>query len=131
MERKHLPKLNNKQIGENILGWFLVNTNEGKKVIFQCPSGHRAGLELHSIDRNGEVNASVLCYENDYHEMVILDDWDNNFYKVAGEETIKKIEVTEKEKENETIKELAKQFGVEPKVIRERLENRGLIERQN
>lgn len=47
-----------------------------------------SALTNHSIESNGEVNASVLSTDGtgaEYHEFVILDGWNPSMYKIAGE----------------------------------------------
>jgi len=42
-----------------------------------CPRGHGGSLVNHTIEPNGEVNASYLCHRADcgWHEMVVLEGW--------------------------------------------------------
>jgi len=46
----------------------------------RCPKcGGRAGLDLHSVDANGDANASYLCARGEicnFHVYVRLLDWD-------------------------------------------------------
>ena len=95
MERKHIPHLQFDSIPESGGGWAVLD----KEIEFFCPNcRHWAGLRLHSIDQNGEVNASVACAGKkklgeervpcDYHEFVILDDWPHDWSKKAGDSTI-------------------------------------------
>lgn len=71
---------------ENDSCWLI---HEGK-VYMHCAGVYGYSLLTnHSIDQNGEVNASVLCTDgtgNEYHEFVILEDWPKDIHKVAGEE---------------------------------------------
>ncbi len=85
MDRKHLPKLEGDQIFEHKAGWFLINEKDGHIPAFHCKCGENGELRNHSIESNGEINASVLCPKNDYHEFCILDDWDKCYRKKAGD----------------------------------------------
>jgi hypothetical protein len=67
------------------------DANGRKEVVFRCPNGHGAACTNHSIEPNGEINASVLCWENDYHEWCILDGWPSDMRKRAGEHFPEKI----------------------------------------
>ncbi len=94
MNRKHLPKLEIEQLGKKgVAGWYFEPSNrgDGDEVIFQCPNNHRGGLALHSIETSGEINASILCNGNDYHEFCILDDWPSNLFKKAGNPIVEKL----------------------------------------
>lgn len=95
MDRKHIPKLDIEKLGQKgVVGWYFepCNLAEGSEdVVFQCPHNHRAALVDHSIEPDGTVNASVLCWENDYHEFVILDGWPTNKRKRAGSHTLETI----------------------------------------
>ena len=75
---KIIPKLGNDKKGKNgFVGWWLT----GKAVVLQCPNNHRAELKLHSINIKGEVSPSALCYKNDYHENITLENWDKKYFK--------------------------------------------------
>lgn len=108
MDRKHIPKIEYGSFPPGA-GWGLADhydpithQKSGYEPQWLCPvCRHWYRLTLHSIEKNGEVNASVLCPgkrwngpEKDellpcnYHEFVIFDDWDPRYYKVAGHETI-------------------------------------------
>ncbi len=70
----------------------------GHHMLMRCPKCLQlSGLQLHSIEPNGEVNASVLCNckveggECGWHEWVVLDGWDPEWRKNAGEEYCTKI----------------------------------------
>ena len=94
MKRKHIAKTENWKYpkdkeGNRVAGWF-IDPKDG--VFFITPNVRGMGrLTLHTIDNNGEVNASVLVrgvgYDGkdaEYHEFVILDDWDSSYHKDAG-----------------------------------------------
>ncbi len=101
MERKHLPKI--KEFTNPITGgWYIGKGDQhipelkGDMVYIIVPNIQGAGrLTNHSIERDGEVNASVLQKgvnkkgeDVEYHEFVILDDWDNKMSKEAGKQFI-------------------------------------------
>jgi hypothetical protein len=92
MERKHIPQITDfETLDEHSVGWYFdpdchyPREGEQKCVVFRCPNGHHAAVTLHSIEPNGEINASILCWKNDYHEFGILDGWPTNMRKRAGE----------------------------------------------
>ncbi len=69
-------------------------------MVMRCPKCKGlTALLLHSIDTNGEVNASVLCNQKrkvedtecGWHEWVVLDGWDPAWRKVANEEYLTKV----------------------------------------
>ncbi len=87
--------------GNRIAGWFIGTADEveGEQVFFVAPNVAGMGrLTNHSIDRNGEVNASVLVKGvpaewngktrnvdlAEYHEFIVLEDWDKDYIKKAG-----------------------------------------------
>lgn len=77
---------------EDPSSWFIFEN----QVYMHCEGVYGfSGLGNHSIDKNGEVNVSVLSRDGIggyYHEYVKLLDWDQNYYKEAGELYIKKHE---------------------------------------
>lgn len=91
--RKHIPRINPYSFPDTD-GWFLANAEGGLVVLFRAVGIKGYGkLTPHSIDANGEVNASVLIRgvndagePSEYHEFVTLDDWDNRMTKKAGDE---------------------------------------------
>lgn len=101
MNRKHLPKIEKWTMPETG-GWFIDDTNgkgvdmKGDEVYIQCfPIQGYGRLTLHSIEPNGEVNASVRNVGADkngntveYHEFVVLDNWSPAHSKKAGERFI-------------------------------------------
>jgi hypothetical protein len=108
MSRKHFPKtkkIYNYNHEEDPFGWFVADCvtqrgeKLGKRVMFKCPKCKQFGcLTLHSIDRNGEVNASLLHhYPIDgketcgYHEFIVLDGWPRDYIKKAGDEYLTKV----------------------------------------
>lgn len=88
MERKHIPRLDihGRGVFKAGLGWMAMDTGDDEiAILFQCPTGHKATIANHSIDSDGTVNASVLCYaECGYHEFVVFDDWPPAWSKPAG-----------------------------------------------
>jgi hypothetical protein len=89
VSRQRIPKLSvfDDGVFKAGLGWMVTDTGDNEiAILFQCPNSHRATIGRHSIDHEGYVNASVLCYANcGYHEFVILDDWPSHWSKPAGE----------------------------------------------
>jgi hypothetical protein len=100
MERKIIAKsqprtflVNNK--GERIACWFIENDE-----VYIIPDSVRGwgSLRNHSINEYGQVDPSVLIKgmssnnddnEAEYHEYVILDDWNPNCYKIAEEQKVR------------------------------------------
>lgn len=99
MDREHFPKLDNPTGARDEKGWCIHREDGIEKVFLSCP-GIRGMSRIthHSIEPNGEVNASVLCTQpwgdegmNEYHAFVVLDNWDTAYRKNAGDEGLTKI----------------------------------------
>lgn len=101
MTRTHYPRIDGPFTSS--AGWWIeCLDDEGGMVMWKCPTCHRVGaLAGHSVDANGEVNASVACNGRrstwspldgktirspcDFHEWIVLDDWPDGVTKTAGE----------------------------------------------
>ncbi len=72
MKRKLINKIKAVDF-KNLPGWYMGTENAPT---FRCPECKGSGdLTAHTIDDNGEVNASVLCHCGKYHEFITLKDW--------------------------------------------------------
>jgi len=107
MARYHLKKLPEDSFDDpNTGGGWIVHKEVsyekdeylGHYMMMRCPKCLQlAGLELHSIEPNGEVNASILCNcrtkdgECGWHEWAVLDEWDSRWRKNAGDRYLTKI----------------------------------------
>jgi hypothetical protein len=94
-----LPK---SELQSDAPGWFIAeyasdNVFRGRReLMFRCPKCLCLGaLGLHSVDQNGEVNASVLHQRPSagvetcgWHEWVTLEGWPPSLHKAAGERFI-------------------------------------------
>lgn len=102
MDRKHLPKVEPWTYPETG-GWFLDTEIDkegntlGEVVMILVPTVHGYGnIANHSVDRNGEVNASVLLrgakdgVDAEYHEWVVLDGWDPGTFKLESNRYIER-----------------------------------------
>jgi hypothetical protein len=100
MDRKHIPKALEDAIREEDGHRYIARAHPedpsswvifDDRVYMHCEGVYGyALLTLHTIDSNGEVNASVLCTDGtggEYHEWVILDDWPSKMHKRAGQDT--------------------------------------------
>lgn len=93
--RKTIPRIQPYEFPDTD-GWFLANAEGGIMVLFRAAGIQGYGkLTAHSIDANGEVDASVLIRGTDesgnpaeYHEFVTLEDWDRRMTKRAGDEYV-------------------------------------------
>lgn len=96
MERVRIPKLEEVKIGVwDQPGWYLAKheLNPSKDVvIFQCRFGHGSRIPPEaSINRNGEIDPVMQCYCLKFKESVVLEDWPQWFYKLAGKDDITKL----------------------------------------
>lgn len=91
-QRVHLPRLDLGKLGiRDLAGWWTnCELPSGNiEILFRCANNRNAGIANHSIDSNGEVNASVLCHCGcGYHEFVVLDNWPKKWSKAAGEKYV-------------------------------------------
>jgi hypothetical protein len=78
MDRVHIPRSEDLAPGS----WAMGALGE---VVHRCPKCRKASEMLnHSVEPNGEVNASIACFPPcDYHVWGILDGWSNG-KKEAG-----------------------------------------------
>lgn len=70
-------------------GWMpmIVNVHTGQFVVYMvCPNGHISSLSDHEIDKDGQVDPSVVCPEAGcgFHEWVILDGWSDYLREKKG-----------------------------------------------
>src|SRR6267378_3871491 len=49
----------------------------GVKAVLVCPSGYQASLRKHEISTDGIVTSSCKCHSCEFHEHVMLADWNN------------------------------------------------------
>ena len=59
--------------------WWMLLDNDPVPLVC-CPRGHKANLRDHTIEPDGEVNASILCGEPEcgWHVWGTLEDWSVN-----------------------------------------------------
>jgi hypothetical protein len=97
MERVLIPKLATEDLGTGKLGWYMDEIKIDPKdyhgdiryPAFQSPCcNKRSAMTNHSIEPNGEVNASILCLCGTYHTYGIFEDWDSTLKKRAGSLTV-------------------------------------------
>ncbi len=95
MERTHIPKLERDQIGVwDKMGWYLSKHllfPSKDVVIFQCKYGHGAQVPAEAtVNRDGTVDPIMQCHCLKFKQLVILDNWPDWFYKLAGKEEVVK-----------------------------------------
>lgn len=74
-------------------GWFFLQLHEGgpdrRMVCVRCEHcGTTGRLVAHSIETNGEVQASINCCEAG-HDFYRLEDWPSDLHKPRGEEFVR------------------------------------------
>ncbi len=91
-----MPKLKQENIGVwNESGWYLEKHElfpSKDVVIFQCQYGHSGRIPAEAtINRDGTIDPILQCHCLKFEQAVMLDEWPEWFYKLAGKEEVTKL----------------------------------------